>query len=53
MGKLITIEQEQARKKAQGDYSKANEVLSERTTVEACAAASAAFDDELRRERAK
>lgn len=46
-------EQEKARLEAQGDYSKANEVLSERTTGEVCAAASAAFDDELRRERAK
>ncbi|QNQ56185.1 hypothetical protein [Serratia liquefaciens] len=46
-------EQEKARIEAQGDYGKANEVLSERTTGEVCAAASAAFDDELRRERAK
>ncbi|HID9280202.1 TPA: hypothetical protein ACXIZC_002778 [Serratia marcescens] len=46
-------EQEKARLEAQGDYSKANEVLSERTIGEVCAAASAAFDDELRRERAK
>ncbi|MBH3164609.1 hypothetical protein I5N01_05655 [Serratia marcescens] len=46
-------EQEKARIEAQGDYSKANEVLSERTTGKVCAAASAAFDDELRRERAK
>ncbi|HGM6983327.1 TPA: hypothetical protein ACKQD1_004330 [Serratia marcescens] len=47
------LEQEQARKKAQGDYGKANEVLSERTVGESCAAASAAFDEELRRERAQ
>lgn len=47
------VEQEQARKKAQGDYSKANAVLSERTTGEVCAAASAAFDEELLRERTK
>ena len=46
-------EQEKARHEAQGDYGKANAVLSERTTGEACAAASAAFDEELRRERAK
>ncbi|WP_455871679.1 hypothetical protein [Serratia proteamaculans] len=46
-------EQEQARKKAQDDYGKANEVLSERTVGESCAAASAAFDEELRRERAQ
>ncbi|MFN1147021.1 hypothetical protein [Serratia liquefaciens] len=46
-------EQEKARLEAQGDYSKANEVLSERTTGEVCAAASAAFDEELRRARAK
>lgn len=46
-------EQEQARKKAQGDYGKANEILSERTVGESCAAASTAFDDELRQERAK
>jgi hypothetical protein len=46
-------EQEKARRDAQGDYGKANAVLSERTTGEVCAAASAAFDDELRRERAQ
>ncbi|HDU8663998.1 TPA: hypothetical protein RG707_003839 [Serratia liquefaciens] len=46
-------EQDKARRKAQGDYGKANAVLSERTTGEACAAASAAFDEELRRERAQ
>lgn len=46
-------EQEQAHNKAQGDYSKASAVLSERTTGEACAAASTAFDEELRREREK
>ena len=45
--------QEKARGEAQGDYVKANAVLSERTTGEACAAASAAFDEELRRERAQ
>ncbi|MBP1129013.1 hypothetical protein JOE25_000556 [Serratia sp. PL17] len=45
--------QEKARREAQGDYGKANEVLSERTTGAACAAASAAFDEELRRERAQ
>ncbi|MBV6691203.1 YdgA family protein [Serratia quinivorans] len=45
--------QEKARREAQGDYSMANEVLSERTTGEVCAAASAAFDAELRRERAR
>lgn len=45
--------QEKARREAQGDYVKANAVLSERTIGEACAAASAAFDDELRREREK
>ncbi|MBH2771204.1 hypothetical protein I5L29_02525 [Serratia marcescens] len=46
-------DQEKARKQAQGDYEKANAVMAERTTGEACAAASAAFDDELRRERAQ
>ncbi|CAI1974250.1 hypothetical protein [Serratia proteamaculans] len=46
-------EQEKARRDAKGDYGKANSVLSERTTGEVCAAASAAFDDELRRERAQ
>lgn len=46
-------EQERARRDAQGDYGKANAVLSERTTGEVCASASAAFDDELRRERAQ
>ncbi|CAI1774009.1 Uncharacterised protein [Serratia entomophila] len=44
-------EQDQARRQAQGDYEKANSVMAERTTGEACAAASVAFDDELRRER--
>jgi len=46
-------EQERARREALDDYGKANAVLSERTTGEVCAAASAAFDDELRREREK
>lgn len=46
-------EQKKAHREAQGDYGKANAVLSERTTGEVCAAASAAFDEELRRERAK
>lgn len=45
--------QEMARQESRNDYNNANEVLSERTTGEVCAAASAAFDDELRRERAK
>ncbi|EPK0247838.1 hypothetical protein PP737_001568 [Serratia marcescens] len=43
--------QEKARMEAQGDYERANEVMAERTTGEVCAAASAAFDAELRRER--
>lgn len=42
-----------ARKSAQADYAAANTVLSEQTYGEACAAASAAFDNELRRERGK
>jgi FtsZ-interacting cell division protein ZipA len=46
-------EQEKARMEAMGDYEKANSVLSERTTGEVCAAASSAFDDELRWERAQ
>lgn len=45
--------QRRAHNAAQGDYSKANDVLSERTIGEGCASASAAFDDELRRERAQ
>ncbi|MEL5640812.1 hypothetical protein [Serratia bockelmannii] len=45
--------QGKARREAQGDYERANEVMAERTTGEACAAASAAFDAELRRERAQ
>lgn len=45
--------QEKARKQAQGDYERANEVMAERTTGEVCVAASAAFDAELRRERAQ
>ncbi|BAO33311.1 TPA: hypothetical protein K8N54_000718 [Serratia marcescens] len=43
--------QGKARREAQGDYERANEVMAERTTGEVCAAASAAFDAELRRER--
>ncbi|MBE4973540.1 hypothetical protein IMX17_09055 [Serratia sp. X3] len=46
-------EQEKARIEAQSDYERANAVMAERTTGEACAAASAAFDAELRRERAQ
>ncbi|MBH2998891.1 hypothetical protein I5M74_14965 [Serratia marcescens] len=45
--------QAKARSEAQGDYEKANDVMAERTTGDVCAAASAAFDAELRRERAK
>lgn len=45
--------QAKARREAQGDYEKANSVMAERTTGEVCAAASAAFDAELRRERAQ
>ncbi|MEL5617197.1 hypothetical protein [Serratia nevei] len=45
--------QEKARREAQGDYERANEVMAERTIGEACVAASAAFDAELRRERAQ
>lgn len=46
-------DQEKARREAQGDYERANAVMAERTTGEVCAAASAAFDAELRRERAQ
>nr|DAL44456.1 MAG TPA_asm: Protein of unknown function (DUF2570) [Caudoviricetes sp.] len=46
-------DQEKARREAQGDYERADKVMAERTTGEVCAAASAAFDAELRRERAK
>ncbi|KFB89635.1 hypothetical protein CR62_16775 [Serratia grimesii] len=46
-------EQEKARREAQSDYEMANAVMAERTTGNVCAAASAAFDAELRRERAK
>ncbi|MCR0998644.1 hypothetical protein [Serratia rubidaea] len=46
-------EQGKARDAAQADYAKANAVLSERSTGGVCAAAAAAFDDELRRERGK
>ncbi len=48
-----TAAQEKARSEAQGDYERANEVMAERTTGDVCTAASAAFDAELRRERAK
>ncbi|KAE8204082.1 hypothetical protein CF327_g7734 [Tilletia walkeri] len=44
-------DQEKARRQAKGDYEKANAVMAERTIGEVCAVASAAFDDELRRER--
>ncbi|MEL5658237.1 hypothetical protein PTT65_17610 [Serratia ureilytica] len=49
----VKAAQEKARREAQGDYERANEVMAERTTGEACAAASVAFDAELRRERAQ
>ncbi|MEG9670537.1 hypothetical protein V6X57_13990 [Serratia bockelmannii] len=49
----VKAAQEKARREAQGDYERANEVMAERTTGEVCAAASAAFDAELRRERAQ
>lgn len=49
----VKAAQEKARREAQGDYERANQVMSERTTGEVCAAASAAFDAELRRERAQ
>ncbi|MCX2171141.1 hypothetical protein ACMFFK_22970 [Serratia marcescens] len=45
--------QEKARREAQGDYERASEVMAERTTGDVCAAASAAFDAELRQERAQ
>lgn len=45
--------QEKARREAQSDYERANAVMAERTTGEVCFAASAAFDAELRRERAQ
>lgn len=45
--------QQAAQKAAQDDYGKANEVLAERSEGDACAAASAAFDAELRKERHK
>lgn len=49
----VKAAQEKARREAQGDYERANAVMAERTTGEACAAAAAAFDAELRQERAK
>ncbi|HHQ5444807.1 TPA: hypothetical protein ACSQ41_003070 [Serratia marcescens] len=49
----VKAEQEKARREAQGYYERASEVMVERTTGDVCAAASTAFDDELRRERAK
>ncbi|HGO4162733.1 TPA: hypothetical protein ACK1B7_004068 [Serratia marcescens] len=49
----VKAAQEKARREAQGDYEKANDVMAERTTGDVCAAASAAFDAELRRERAQ
>ncbi|MGW8664687.1 hypothetical protein [Serratia ureilytica] len=47
----VKAAQEKASREAQGDYERANEVMAERTAGEVCAAASAAFDAELRRER--
>lgn len=49
----VKAAQEKARREAQGDYERASEVMAERTTGDVCAAASDAFDAELRRERAK
>lgn len=49
----VKAAQEKARSEAHGDYERANQVMAERTTGEVCAAASAAFDAELRRERAQ
>ena len=43
--------QKKAQAAAQDDYGKANEVLAERSEGDACAAASSAFDAELKRER--
>lgn len=43
--------QQKAQVAARDDYGKANEVLTERSEGDVCAAASAAFDAELRRER--
>lgn len=45
--------QQKAQAAAQDDYGKANEVLTERSDGDVCAAASSAFDDELRKERVK
>ncbi|MGE6472360.1 hypothetical protein [Serratia proteamaculans] len=45
--------QEKARTEARGDYERANAVMAERTPGDVCAAASVAFDAELRRERAQ
>ncbi len=45
--------QQKAQKAAQENYGKANEVLAERSDGDVCSAASSAFDDELRKERAK
>ncbi|WP_223665422.1 hypothetical protein [Serratia sp. JSRIV002] len=43
--------QRKARAAAQDDYGKANQVLTERSEGDVCAAASAAFNAELRKER--
>lgn len=45
--------QQAAQRAAQDDYGRANEVLAERSEGDVCAAASAAFDAELRKERDK
>lgn len=46
-------DQKKALNEARYNYGKANAVLSERTIGDVCLAAAKAFDDELRRERAK
>lgn len=43
--------QKQAQEESRGDYAKANAVMTERSEGDVCAAASAAFDAELRKER--
>ncbi|MHA7847233.1 hypothetical protein [Serratia sp. D1N4] len=45
--------QKQAVEAAKGDYAKANAVMTERSDGDLCAAASVAFDAELKRERSQ
>lgn len=50
---VVAEAQKQAAEEAKGDYAKANSVMAERSEGDLCAAASSAFDAELKRERSQ